>query len=104
VSGAQDAIAIFDAVAEIGRRDALRYEGRQIVLNISQIESTCGACQFWMLDACPREVLQSNGRKKGPSMNEPKCGLFEIKPLDAKYIAKQRARLDEIAAALRMPR
>lgn len=99
MSGARDAIAIFDAIAEMGRRDAIAFKVKELRASIAHSQTRCGGCVHWMIPSCPRETLLPNGRKKGPHMNEYKCDKFVMKDGDARMVADWQDKIDRLLRA-----
>jgi hypothetical protein len=103
MSGAREAIAIFDAIAELGRLDALAFRRLELRESIRHAESTCGSCAFWMTDLCPLETLHKDGFKRGPHMNYPKCGKFQMKAVSIASVAGWQREVNDIDAKLGGP-
>lgn len=73
---------------------------REVWAAIVEADTTCGSCDKWMTDSCPREVQDNRkGHKVGPSCKSVKCNEFVMKAWDAKRLSGLREEYAALCSA-----
>lgn len=87
VSG--DGREIWDLAHRLSQHTQRLHKMRQLRADIAKIGNRCGDCNKWMKSSqCPREK-NVNGRNRGPSCDDYKCGQF----VETSSATKRRAEL-----------
>lgn len=85
---------VWDWAARFSERTHRQARMRELADDIARVR--CGDCGKWMKSReCPKE-RRVNGTKRGPSANDPICGLFEEAPLSSELRQKRRDELAEL--------
>jgi hypothetical protein len=87
----KELLDIFDAANRVSRLMNIAEMKREAA---ATDKSECGNCVHWMKSRiCPRE-RNVNGRNRGPSMVDPACELFKLKPWVAELKAARVAAIE----------
>lgn len=96
-----DGREVWDWAARLSHRSDQVHRLKELRAAIQEQENTCGSCNLWMTDSCPRERQDNRkGHKVGPSCKSPKCDKHSMNSWDAKRVEGMKAEVIEIETAL----